>query len=902
MNNTKNNKRRLITTQSSNDIGPPNLPTQKIIKTNVNVDSRFRINKSFNKYGETVHLDPYSIEFQNNNSIIKIHLSNNPFNDGDKIILHNISSKNLLLKDILMIKKNSMFIRFLHRNHGMSIWGKYDPSDFNQFIPIEYVDFLPMSYDDNDIIPDKVSYYIWTGFSNISINVSGVIGLNSDLNFIGNIPINYLNSFHIVIPLFTKINGQMKQDPNSYLIQLDRQASINYQDGINTNDNQLPLHNSVNIQYNNLYGIPLKILNSEKILTIMNSTTNSIELNIEYPAIVDPINKFYGYDDFSTSSVDNINTIINKNHGGGLYPLIKFVTETIKGYPNPSQYTYNLGKNFTKVAQVRIISSIFPNSQKTINNKTTDVNNNKLYWRNLNDGNWIYQLSIEPGIYNLEDLKKSIENSFANTPFYQYTIEYQSNPKPNIVKDTMLLDPSKYDENGLYKFHIVNLDMVIATNEVIFSSFREIILLDQPCSEKVIHIPSQTLELTLNTNIQKINENIKYPFDKNTQILFIYLQNQNNYDKSNLYTYNQNILCLDEFKTIVNLDVDTNILINMTTNGKKYIYSINTNITLNNFNYDNVLNFVTKQNHNLKPGDIIITDKFIQLDSIGRIHIYEVTDIIDVNKFKVTITKDKYKFIINDLLIGFTDKPSMENNFVKEIVKWGNDNIMIINHPNHNLSVGDPIEISGSDSINDVPENIINRKHIISKIIDDNHYDIIIDKYVPIKKSKSSNKNSIRIKYPNPFQLIFSYDNTLGSLLYFRNVGTNDAITPYSSSVSNKGNYITELPHQRINNESTVNNSFGYYFIRCPQLTTYHNIGPVKDVFTKIQLTDSYRDEIFNSYVPTEKTFDPPLPKLSELEIEICNPNGKLIDFDGQNHSFDLEIIELSSDIPKINP
>ena len=70
-----------------------------------------------------------------------------------------------------------------------------------------------------------------------------------------------------------------------------------------------------------------------------------------------------------------------------------------------------MSKNYTNVLKAKIISSIFP-----IVNKTINFSNNKLYWRNISDGNYIYELEIMPGNYSVSQLISEITQQFAKTP------------------------------------------------------------------------------------------------------------------------------------------------------------------------------------------------------------------------------------------------------------------------------------------------------------------------------------------------------------------------------------------------------------------------------------------------------------------------------------------------------
>ena len=59
----------------------------------------------------------------------------------------------------------------------------------------------------------------------------------------------------------------------------------------------------------------------------------------------------------------------------------------------------------------------------------------------------------------------------------------------------------------------------------------------------------------------------------------------------------------------------------------------------------------------------------------------------------------------------------------------------------------------------------------------------------------------------------------------------------------------------------------------------------------------------YDTFTTTEKEFyDKPLRELTELEISFVNNKNQLVDFNGYDHSFTLEIIELDEELLKINP
>jgi len=77
----------------------------------------------------------------------------------------------------------------------------------------------------------------------------------------------------------------------------------------------------------------------------------------------------------------------------------------------------------------------------------------------------------------------------------------------------------------------------------------------------------------------------------------------------------------------------------------------------------------------------------------------------------------------------------------------------------------------------------------------------------------------------------------------------------------------------------------------------------IDDVFAKILLPSGSGSIYYDTFTSTPKEFhDRPLRELTELEIKFIDSNKNPIEFNGYNHSFTLEIIELDEELLKINP
>ncbi|XWV25231.1 hypothetical protein QJ856_gp0541 [Tupanvirus deep ocean] len=987
LNTSEINSMSKITTFKNNDIQnytdinqQKNINTQKYISY-IHVDSSKRNLQPINNYEDLYSLPPYPLYFTNGSSKVVVNFPNHPFQTNDRVALSNVVSKNVMLNNALMVKKNSYFVRIFHQNHGLSLYGLYDPTNENEFTKIGYVDTLPSSYNENEDIPDSNQYYILKDNPtiNLMIQLSNIKGSDSTRTFIGNIPINYLNKKHNVYLLFIKNGQTFYSDPNSYLIVLERKSSINYLDGVNYikdkngNSTTITATNNVYIKFHNLYGVPLNYLNNGTPInenskyphvTILSTTDNTFTIDTNYNAIVDPDNSFYNNDDTTNPDFDG-SIITNSNRGGGGQVYIRKIFETIPGYPNPNSYVYRLDKTYKNVIQAKIISSEFPNSQRIINNDPDDVINNKLYWRNLDDGDYIYQLSIEPGNYAPFELKNAIESAFNSTIHYKYTNEYNAGIIPPIIEKYTPTNNLIYDENGYNKYHIVDVDISDVTDKVTFSSYKELVQQDKIDGTKIITVPDDLIEFTMAEDLRKnfgidINNPNKAalvpllikPFDPLNDVLFIYftpgshirIQNTFPYAYGNLYKYvSHHDDLVGGFNTFTaKIDTTTAILFNF--NRIKQIYpiseshneinSINTNTILTNFDYNYLTKEVYKPNHGLKIGDIIVTDQFTEPGNISDTYVYEIDNIIDTERF--TIIKynhgDRYKFIYDGIIINFNSTNDNDSQYWLDQISANeeiiplmdpeqtvpgnnlnntlsfvsinplsiNNNRMIIFHPNHQLNTGDKITITNSRSINQVPEVAINKQHVINRVLNENYYEVALDKYIPTdNEHKNSVPNIVAIKYPDIFQLFFNFQDTLGNLLSFNKVGEDIAITPYKHIIANTDPYTNDYNYDSLGSEyqqrlKKLNmTGYNYFYISCPELATINNTKPVPNVFSIIRWSDNPGSVVIDSFAPTTKYFNNPVASISELHFTMIHPDGRLVEFNGLDHSFTIEIVEL---------
>jgi hypothetical protein len=336
--------------------------------------------------------------------------------------------------------------------------------------------------------------------------------------------------------------------------------------------------------------------------------------------------------------------------------------------------------------------------------------------------------------------------------------------------------------------------------------------------------------------------------------------------------------------------------------------------------------------NDLHVGDLIITDQFIYPSTPTELFVYEIITIIDFDSFIVKKYPHgtKYKFIYDGIIINFSPDGASPYYWLDQILATDpilplpsnlnhntlsfiditptdeNKTIMRVRQPNHMLNVNDQIKISGSESINNVPTEVINTKHYVTQIIDDDNYEVEIETAFPVASVPTL--NTVTIKYPDSFQMFFNYPDTLGEKLSFNKVGQANAITPYLHTIKNTTPYKIDYDYGSLGDDYIQRlrkldmTGADYFYITSPELGIYHNTRPVTNVFAKVRWENDLIFErsccnknnvIIDSFVPTISVFDNPISVLYELNLAFYHPDGRLVEFNGIDHSFTIEIIEV---------
>jgi hypothetical protein len=358
----------------------------------INIDSAFRNKSPKNIYTSIINYLPKDpITLTSDSSIININYPNHGLQENDRIIIQNVEGKSYVLSGDILLFQNYSYC-FIKINH-----------EYN----INYVNLLnklqvEISVVNSEILDDKKFY------GNIPINsLIGIFEINlpSIINSTVPIPESILSYY--------SVKSAEELDSNYILIELP----FNY---FSYENQYLEVTDFLKFTFNDLCGIPINSINADF-----------------------PINylKLQGFQEvLSITDKDNFkiktgHISLKSGRGGGSKIQIMKIINTEEGYPDANNYTIRLKKNFNNVIRIELVSTEFPFIDYLV--KSSGPNkNNKIYWKHLDDGNYIYSAEIPEGNYdgtNLMSLLSTnmnaverITSTSENRIFNDFSIDYNS--------------------------------------------------------------------------------------------------------------------------------------------------------------------------------------------------------------------------------------------------------------------------------------------------------------------------------------------------------------------------------------------------------------------------------------------------------------------------------------------
>ena len=351
----------------------------------INIDSEFR-NKTPKNITQVNrnYLSNNPITLKKGSNELKFYQPNHQFKTGDTVTIHNVESYSKTLSNSLYFIDGFEYFMVKFPNHNID----RNYTNYNNTLQVE------------SIIQTKIdsSYEKSTRFyGNIPINMT--TGLLQIFTFDNLENSNKITDVQIklLIDNFKDIGTKDDIYSNFIFIKIEFPFNISYLDQDNiSNQNNIIGTSIYNIPYvykisfMDLEGIPLFNINSDYPITYQRQ-----QGNLE----IDSIESDYFYIKTKKMSYSN-------GSFGGSKITISKILKSISGYPNASEFTIELKKNFTNVSRIELVSSEVPFVEYTI----LEGKNNKIYWQNLDDGDAIYNVSISPGNYSASSLVSEVQN------------------------------------------------------------------------------------------------------------------------------------------------------------------------------------------------------------------------------------------------------------------------------------------------------------------------------------------------------------------------------------------------------------------------------------------------------------------------------------------------------------
>lgn len=343
----------------------------------LNIDSRFRNKIPKNIYSTlNIKLPNDPIQTTKNSDIIKVNFPNHNLKINDRVIVQNTQGAFKTQNNCLYFINNYKYAILNFNNHN---------------IPVDYLNYVDKYQISIEIIND-IGYI--TSYNNIPIN--SIIGIQTV--YLPSI-INKTNMIPLEVLSILNVSSVEKLDTNYLLIELPYNSIVN-------GTTYYLVSDVLRVKFLSVGGIQLPYINSDFPI--------NYERNQGYLEVVNT-EQNYVYFKVSVVSAQN-------DKSGGSNVQIMLITNVLAGYPNANSYSVSLKKNFNNVVRIELISTEFPYIDFLIKSSGNNKNN-KLYWKQYDDGNYVYEVEIPEGNYDPNSLISTISTNINKIKRLESTTE-----------------------------------------------------------------------------------------------------------------------------------------------------------------------------------------------------------------------------------------------------------------------------------------------------------------------------------------------------------------------------------------------------------------------------------------------------------------------------------------------
>lgn len=421
------------------------------------------VSNEINLNQDPLTFDTADISIGINNSkqnILVIHAPGHSIKKSDRITLKGLEQTNVSIKtifnDINGKRKNAVV--FTQGSTSVVFYCNFDVEK----IGTSTID-TSMSFDPNFKIGNGLSFSELQSYdtSDMFVKITGFDISSTGQPYIGNIPINFLNSIHRIYftnPDYKIRNGTTIYSPDTLINIATNGTTVKKITGFYIKlpvpyiGSQLDTSMTLTFTFNYIGGIPINKINAEFPIDENNLKGYHEVYSISGDDIHVLLDKNTHYTD-STNSANSTNlSIETQKQFGGSNIFLALVSNINSGYSNPNNYRIELPRTISDVVMIKMTSLIFPNTAKVFTNQI-EIKNTKLYWQNQDDGDFIYNIELEPGNYTASDLEKILEAKI-------YEVKRKYSKISNLS--------TSYTDRNYMKIKI-NTN----TNEVLISGFKE---------------------------------------------------------------------------------------------------------------------------------------------------------------------------------------------------------------------------------------------------------------------------------------------------------------------------------------------------------------------------------------------------------------------------------------------
>lgn len=369
----------------------------KITKnTLVNIDSSFRTlypKNILTSTGQTLPENP--LTFTVGSSTVKFNYPNHKLEVGDMITVQNVEGVEKTVVDSVYLIKNSKYAIFLF---------------YSNDIVLNYKSYIDKVFCNIELVGAQTES---NNFDNIKLN--DLLGVKKCL--IGSIDIP--SSYFLSLTASTDLINLLSTNSTNITTIINNQCIlVELPNEYNGTTGYYQVKQIFKISYLHIGGIPLGYLNANypignynyqssfEVAQVLDANNFTIEINL----------KSYG----------NIKA-------GGSNILVNKIINTIVGHPDADDYVINLKKSFNNVTNIELVSTEFPYVDIVVKKNIND----KIYWKHIDDGTYIYDVSIDEGFYTsetfLQNLLKKINEvkrvnaNLLNTEYNYFDITIESN-------------------------------------------------------------------------------------------------------------------------------------------------------------------------------------------------------------------------------------------------------------------------------------------------------------------------------------------------------------------------------------------------------------------------------------------------------------------------------------------